>query len=369
MNTLDQKYKDMLRHILKNGRIKTDRTGTGTISVFDYTITHNMSDGFPLLTSKKMYWKGIVHELLWFLSGSTNIKYLVENDCHIWDGDAYKAYSAKITKMIESWDAGYDHVLKTQADGCRPFSKEKFVDMVKTDPEFAKIWGELGPIYGAQWRNWGGKNQAFKMKDVMGNDFPNQEPIKGVDQIQNLISELKENPDSRRLMVNAWNVGEIGNMTLPPCHYGFQCYTYEMGFDERLGEWLRSIGKSQYYGEDITSEKLDELNFPKRKLSLKATIRSNDIFLGNPYNLASYGLLLIMLGKEVNMIPDDLIISIGDAHIYLNHVEQCKIQLERETFPLPQVVISNRPIFDIGFDDIRLVDYKSAPVLKGELSN
>lgn len=379
MNRLDEKYKDMIRHIMKNGVVKKDRTGTGTISVFDYTIRHKMSEGFPLITSKKMYWKGIVHELLWFLRGDTNIKCLVENGCHIWDGDAYKSYKTKIIKMVESWDAKYHEVLKSEANSNRPFTQEEFIERIKTDDKFAAKWGDLGPIYGHQWRKWGGHKVKHRLQHASGGSFGGptsitygdivEYDVPGVDQIQNLIDDLKNNPDSRRLMVNAWNVGDIDSMTLPPCHYGFQCYTYEMSLEERVSEWCRSLNKSIHYGDDMTSEKLDEIGFPVRKLSLKWTQRSTDSGLGLPFNFASYGLLLMMVANEVNMIPDELIFSGGDCHIYLNHFDGMNKQMRQESYLLPKVVITKKPIFDITIEDISLSNYQSSPKIEMPLSN
>jgi thymidylate synthase len=365
MNSVDQQYKDLLRYILKNGVEKGDRTGTGTRSIFGYDLRFNMGEGFPLITSKKMAWKSIVTELLWFLKGDTNIKYLLDNNCHIWDGDAYKSYKMKINSMIEAWDANYHNILKTEAKTNRPLTQEEFIERIKTDSEFAKKWGDLGPIYGAQWRRWNTNEHTVIGHNGMFNEFGTIV----VDQIQNLIGELRTNPDSRRLMVMAWNVGDLSKMTLPPCHYGFQCYTYEMSEYERVHEWCKSLKKDVSFGDDMTHQRLDELGFPKRKLSLKATVRSNDIFLGNPFNIASYGLLIHLLSKEVNMIPNDLILSLGDAHIYLNHIDQCRKQLKQESYPLPSIEISNKSIFDIGHDDIKLVNYQSSPTIKGELSN
>jgi thymidylate synthase len=201
--SIDKQYQDLLQDIIENGVKKTDRTGTGTISVFGRQIRHKMSDGFPLLTTKKMYFKGIVTELIWFLRGDTNIKYLVDNNCHIWDGDAYKAF--------EKWkqDTDDDIRRKNPTIDFQPLeyeSKEEFINKIKTDDEFAKKWGDLGPIYGKQWRRWG-KNGKLRMKDDEGNSFYGE--IKQIDQIANLINGLKTNPDSRRLMVNAWNVGDL----------------------------------------------------------------------------------------------------------------------------------------------------------------
>ena len=357
MNSIDKSYKDLLRHILKNGIKKEDRTGTGTISIFDYSIRFNMKEGFPLLTSKKMYMKGVIHELIWFLSGDTNIKYLVENDVHIWDGDAYKNYLSKVSFSSNPYDRNILSSEQMEIEGKiidgfgsfkigDNFTKSQFIDKIKNDELFAKRWGDLGPVYGKQWRNWN-----------------------GIDQIKRLIDDLKSNPDSRRLMVNAWNVNEIDKMTLPPCHYGFQCYTHEMTIDDRVNEWCESMGKSIYYGDDMTHDKLDSIGFPKRKLSLKWTQRSCDAGLGIPFNLASYGLLLLLLSKEVNMIPHNLIFSGGDCHIYLNHIEKLKLQLSQKTFKLPKIELNNDSLFNLKYDDIKLIDYNSSPSINMILSN
>jgi thymidylate synthase len=275
MNTLDKKYQQLLSDIIEFGVEKKDRTGTGTISEFGHQIRHKMSEGFPLLTTKKMAWKQIVSELLWFLTGQTNIAFLHKHNNHIWDGDYAKSG--------------------------------------RTD-------GDLGPIYGKQWRKWDGKNER-------------------IDQIDDLIKELKTNPDSRRLMVSAWNVGELDQMVLPPCHYGFQVWTRE---------------------ED-----------GKRYISLMWNQRSVDTFLGLPFNIASYGLLLHIIANEVDMIPDELIGNLGDTHLYLNHIEQAKEQISRESFDLPILkttvkidgICCNTP------DDFILEGYQSHSAIKAPLSN
>ncbi len=360
-NNGDKQYFELLNFIITNGKYKNDRTGTGTISIFDYTMRFNMDEGFPLLTSKKMFTKGIIHELIWFLNGDTNIKYLVDNDVHIWDGDAYKAFCNERLEI-------HNRVVKENPT-CdfgtweETISKEEFINKIKTDNEFSKTWGELGPVYGRQWRNW--VNYTGPEVNEGCYEMTN-EPI---DQISNLINDLKNNPDSRRMMVSAWNVAEIDDMTLPPCHYGFQCYTEEMSYDERVKRWCDMNGKSIHFGQNMDEERLDRFNFPKRKLSLKVTIRSNDIFLGCPFNIASYSILLHLLSQEVNMIPCDLVLSIGDAHLYTNHIEQAKLQLTRETFKLPTIKIRKKSIFDIEADDIKIVDYKSSSTIKAELSN
>jgi len=306
MNNLDKEYQILLEYILGNGVEKKDRTGTGTKSIFGWQIRHNMSEGFPLLTTKKMAWKQIVTELLWFLRGDTNIKYLVDNNCHIWDGDAHKRF------ILAMSEGEYQEPIED--------ARKRFIDKIKTDDEFARKWGELGPVYGRQWRNW---NAIFDG---------------GVDQISNLINDLKTNPDSRRLMVNAWNVGEIDQMVLPPCHYGFQVYTRELSDDEQrarchpttpkawddLKEFARLTGNS-------VEEAAKASGIPTRVISLMWNQRSVDTFLGLPFNIASYGLLLEIIAKEVNMVPDELIGNLGDVHLYNNHIEQAKEQIGRLT--------------------------------------
>ena len=368
MNNVDKQYFDMLRHILKHGCEKTDRTGTGTISVFDYTMNFKMKEGFPLLTSKKMAWKSMVIELLWFLRGDTNIKWLVDNGCNIWVGDAYKNYLK--SPLATTKDVSYNILYKNIHNGwcvrtglgiiapdpTRHLTREEFITKIKSDDkEFIYYFGNLGPVYGKQWRNW----EVPRVCDI---DGWYDEPI---DQISNLINELKTNPDSRRLMVNAWNVAELSGMVLPPCHYGFQCYTRELSNSERISWIMKNNDVRSYYSK----EDLDELNVPKRYLSLKWTQRSCDVFLGVPFNISSYGLLLHLLAKEVNMIPENLIFSGGDCHIYSNHIEQCKKQLRQKTFKLPNITLSDKSIFDVQYEDITLNNYEYSPSIKGELSN
>jgi thymidylate synthase len=256
MNKLDKQYQDLLQDILDNGVTKTDRTGTGTISVFGRQIRHNMKDGFPLLTTKKMAFKTMVTELLWFLRGDTNIKYLVDNNCHIWDGDAYKNYCKHfMDEYLEK-----NELSEFYRNSLRPLTQEQFINKIKTDDEFAKTWGELGPIYGKQWRKW-------KQKDIL--EWGYKEGEVEIDQIRRLIADLKTNPDSRRLMVNAWNVGELDQMTLPPCHYGFQVYTRELSEDER-----NEIRDMQYLKNNLhqalkgSDTKIDWENIPSRAISL-----------------------------------------------------------------------------------------------------
>jgi thymidylate synthase len=345
MNKLDKQYQDLLQTILDYGVEKKDRTGTGTKSIFGYTIRHNMQDGFPVLTTKKMAWKTMVTELLWFLRGDTNIKFLVDNGCHIWDGDAFKNF-----------------MNTSEGDPDLIWNQEQFINMIKTDDEFAKKWGELGPVYGKQWRRW-------------GIEWEDTESIEYIDQIANLINDLKTNPDSRRLMVNAWNVGELDQMVLPPCHYGFQVYTRELSESERYQHLRTGKYSGKWDGTGNAMEYYDSIGVPTRAISLMWNQRSVDTFLGLPFNIASYGLLLTILAKEVNMVPDQLIGNLGDTHLYLNHIEQAKEQIGREPFELPTLnqfptYSGTRPsIESYVVGDFTLKDYKSHETIKAQLSN
>jgi thymidylate synthase len=318
MNNLDARYQALLEDILQWGVEKKDRTGTGTISVFGRQIRHKMSEGFPLLTTKKMHWNSIVTELLWFLRGETNIKFLLDYDCNIWNGDAYKRYVNSLFYNFSGDVKGYvvhEHL-----------SKEEFINKIKTDDEFAKKWGELGPIYGKQWRNW--INHDLEIPNGNGLRYMEKQTI---DQIANLINDLKTNPDSRRLMVNAWNVGELDQMVLPPCHYGFQVYTRELSLEERA-KWLQDNKGYDLLVGNLEHDHIREVvenESPTRAISLMWNQRSVDTFLGLPFNIASYGLLLHIIANEVNMVPDELIGNLGDTHLYSNHIEQAKEQIGR----------------------------------------
>jgi thymidylate synthase len=387
INNIDRQYQALLQDILDNGVEKKDRTGTGTISVFGRQIRHNMKDGFPLLTTKKMPFKTIVTELLWFLRGDTNIKYLVDNGCNIWNGDAYKNYVSKVEKYTSTLNvpddiSEFQEVMDLVGDQMMSsvLTQEEFINKIKTDGEFAKKWGELGPIYGKQWRSWGERKH-----DSISNEY-----FIGIDQIQNLINDLKTNPDSRRLMVNAWNVGELDQMVLPPCHYGFQVYTRELSFDEfwdRLTPKQRGTMEKPYEGEtyngidsriefkNIASE---VHNLPTRAISLMYNARSQDVPLGTPFNISSYALLLVIIGKMVNMVPDELITNMGDCHIYLNQIDGVREQITREPFELPKLVMSNQINFSESVDeflnsclitDFIVENYQSHPTIKMPLSN
>ena len=375
MNALDIRYKELLMDIMANGVEKSDRTGTGTVSVFGRQIRHKMSDGFPLLTTKKMAVKSMMTELKWFLKGDTNIKYLVDNGCNIWNGDAYKNYE-KNTNGFQLENPIDDSIIKIvrgemikieteDGDDYRILTQEEFINKIKTDDEFAKKWGELGPIYGKQWRSWKSIDTSWEYQE----DWLS----KNVDQIQNLINELKTNPDSRRLMVSAWNVGELDQMALPPCHYGFQVYTRILSDKERYDIWFNNnyeTGMERYFDPnnlpDFDNDYYEQT--PTRAISLMWNQRSVDTFLGLPFNIASYGTLLILLAKEVNMVPDELIGNLGDVHLYSNHIEQAKIQCGRQSYYLPKFEVINSDIKNGEFS-YELINYKFHPAIKAPLSN
>ena len=286
-----KQYLDLIRKVLNEGTKKEDRTGTGTISYFGYQMRFDLKDGFPLVTTKKVHLKSIIHELLWFVRGDTNIKYLVDNGVSIWNDWPYKKYSESSEFKGESMD--------------------EFIEKIKNDDEFAKKWGDLGPVYGKQWRNF-----------------------EGVDQLKNIIDEIKRNPDSRRLIVSSWNPKEVPNMALPPCHSLYQFYVID------------------------------------GKLSLQLYQRSGDIFLGIPFNIASYALLLMMVAKVTGLEPGTFVHTIGDAHIYSNHIEQVNLQLSREPFPLPKMIIhgNQKNIEDFKYEDFELVDYQCHARIKGAVA-
>jgi thymidylate synthase len=362
MNNLDKQYLTLLQDILDNGVKKETRNG-GTVSLFGRQIRHKMSEGFPLLTTKKMPFKIIATELLWFLRGDTNIKYLVDNGCNIWNGDCYKKYDKFCIDV--KWMEPIEKELNGEVYNMgRKYTKEAFINKIKTDEVFAKTWGDLGPIYGKQWRSWGRSNVTnYDLKDVKGADqykiikaIENGEDVtkygvkieyqnNSIDQILILINDLKTNPDSRRLMVNAWNVGELDQMVLPPCHYGFQVYTRELTTKERLKIWISRCTDDDYkqqleeafndwdnpnWAHGVFETDMDDAEIPTRTISLMWNQRSVDTFLGLPFNIASYGLLLEIIAKSVNMVPDELIGNLGDVHLYLNHVDQAKEQIGRE---------------------------------------
>jgi len=364
VNRLDEQYQRLLQDILDYGVDKKDRTGTGTKSIFGYTIHHNMMNGFPLLTTKKVAFKTMATELMWFLMGSTNIKYLLDNGCNIWNGDAYKRYADSHTTFKD----GFAMVTPMA------HSRESFIEAIKTDDDFAEIWGELGPIYGKQWRSWENYNGLHLDESI--------------DQIQNLINDLKTNPDSRRLMVCAWNVGELNQMVLPPCHHSWQMYTRELSREERIENYNSKFENKIEVPfiklnlgdviENTIDMALSQVNIPTRAISLMWNQRSVDVFLGLPFNIASYGLLLEMIAREVNMVPEHLIGHLGDTHLYLNHIEQAVEQLSRTPKKLPTLKMSsghnfraalNGKVDEIDLNDFILLGYDPHPTIKAPLSN
>ncbi|MDY0209888.1 MAG: thymidylate synthase [Acholeplasma sp.] len=283
-----KQYLDLCRHIMDNGSWKTDRTNTGTKSVFGYQMRFDLDEGFPLLTTKKVFMKAIIHELLWFISGDTNIKYLVDNGVKIWNEWPYEAFKRHADYQNETMD--------------------EFIEKIKTDEQFARKHGNLGPVYGAQWRSFG-----------------------GVDQLKTVIDQIINNPDSRRIILSSWNPAELDKMALPPCHAFLQFYVND------------------------------------GMLSLQLYQRSGDVFLGIPFNIASYSLLLMMVAQVTNLKPKEFVHTIGDAHIYSNHFEQIETQLSREVRPLPKMSINSgvKDIFSFKYEDFKLEDYHPHPSIKG----
>lgn len=335
-----KQYLALMQDILDNGVVKKDRTGVGTLSVFGRQLRFDLKEGFPLVTTKKVHLKSIIHELLWFLNGDTNVKYLQENGVKIWN-------------------------------------------------EWANEEGNLGPVYGKQWREWRdckvvechdvGRTQQLMQRGYkyIGNMKEDGTTYlvyeKAHDQISKVIQQLREDPDSRRIIVSAWNVGDLDDMALNPCHNYFQFYTTEMSLLERL-EWYEVNEPEKFASaplikhEDIDDEErlhetLDRESIPRRKLSCFYMMRSNDYLLGAPFNVASYALLTHMIAQQLNMVPDELVYSGVDVHLYSNHLGQAKLQLTREPYPLPKLVIKRKPdsIFDYKYEDFELVGYQARP--------
>lgn len=339
-----KQYLALMQDILDNGVVKKDRTGVGTLSVFGRQLRFDLKEGFPLVTTKKVHLKSIIHELLWFLDGDTNVKYLQENGVKIWN-------------------------------------------------EWANEEGELGPVYGQQWREWMDTKMVYlwdeRSKDVLrkrgyhyigtiAEDNPEESIViysKSHDQISKVIQQLREDPDSRRIIVSAWNVSDLDDMALNPCHNYFQFYTTEMTVLERLN-WFEENEPEKFACtplhnvEKLLHTILDREGVPCRKLSCFYMMRSNDVFLGLPFNIASYALLTHMVAQQLNMVPDELVYSGVDVHLYSNHLEQAKLQLTREPYPLPKLVIKRKPdsIFDYKYEDFELVGYQSHDTIKAPIA-
>jgi thymidylate synthase len=341
MNNADKQYQSLLSNIIENGRQKGDRTGTGTISIPFATLDFNMNEGFPLLTTKKVFTKAIVHELLWFLKGDTDVKTLEQNGVTIWTSDAYREYTK--------------HCLKINIPA---LTKEEFSKSLR---EQSSIGWDLGPVYGAQWRRW----KSYQRHKESPEEFDDYLEF---DQIQQVMDKLINNPDDRRIMVSAWNVAEIDKMALPPCHYGFQLYTEELTRDERE-DYLANVMGFGYPSTNEIDLRLEEYNVPKRRISLIWDQRSCDTFLGIPFNIASYGILLHMFAQQANMVPDRLIGSLKNVHIYNNHKDQCLEQIAREPRLLPKIVLNKaKDIFSYTYEDIKFEGYVPHDKIAGAIS-
>jgi thymidylate synthase len=446
-----QQYLDLLKHIRENGTLKEDRTGTGTLSVFGYQMRFNLAAGFPLITTKKIHLKSIIHELIWFLKGETNIRYLKEHGVSIWDEwvdpdtavyedltlfERMNTKRAKdireyIDNMVEDFGLVFDNF---DPDNCVSIDKdciESLSDLLDIHdvPRSKMVAGELGPVYGKQWRSWKGKAVAMSRDEIMDafveydkaevvmldtvsvdrmenmkmrmdnyyqinsatvdgvdsvyidyttdqslanayRDFFRKEPVRHetIDQISNLIEMLKTNPDSRRLIVSAWNPAEVDKMALPPCHSFFQFYTEPLSNYERkkeLDKILDNRTEPRYWNQDTETfeEYMDSMGVPARKLSCQLYQRSGDAGLGIPFNIASYALLMMMVAQVVDMVPGEFIHTLGDAHIYTNHLEQIDLQLTREPLPLPTMKLNPnvKDIFAFTYEDFELVGYEAHP--------
>ncbi|MGO4344115.1 thymidylate synthase [Paenibacillus sp. MCAF9] len=317
MSKSEQTYLQLLKYVLEHGTKKEDRTGTGTISTFGYQMRFNLSEGFPMLTTKRVPFKLIASELIWFIQGDTNIRYLLQHNNNIWNEWAFKRWveSASYTGpdmtnfgLRSQTDAEFSKVYVEQMD--------LFKQHILTDDQFAAEFGELGNVYGKQWREW---------KTTQGD---------AIDQLKDVIATIKKNPDSRRLIVSAWNPEDVPSMALPPCHTMFQFY--------------------------VTNG----------KLSCQLYQRSADIFLGIPFNIASYALLTHMIAHECGLEVGEFIHTLGDAHIYTNHLEQIELQLSRESRPLPQLKLNadKKSIFDFAVEDLSIADYNPHPTIKAPVA-
>ena len=347
---IEQQYIQLMKEILEVGHEKGDRTGTGTLSVFGRQLRHKMSEGFPLLTTKKVPLKTVATELVWFLQGRTDLRWLLARNCHIWTGDAYKRYATYANSLEEpDWEV---HVDDPNQNRTRIMTREEFENEVLMNDAFSEKWGDLGPIYGKQWREWerygyrGVQNGAVDCGMITAEEARKEAHI---DQLANLANDLDSNPDSRRLMVTAWNPADLPEMTLPPCHYGYQAYTRELSLEER-GAYYEKAYKG--LARKKTHEDFDRLGIPKRAISLMWNQRSVDVPLGLPFDIASYALLLEVLAKQTNMVPDELICSLGDCHIYKNQVDGAREQVTRDPYELPKIEFLDE--FHYLFDDLEI---------------
>ena len=369
MNKVDTEYFRIVNDILTNGRLKKNRTGVDTIGIFGAQAKYNVDlNAFPLLTTKKVHWPAIVHELLWFISGDTNIKYLVDNDVKIWNEWACKRYMEK-----------------TGAKGHISAILPIYVKNIKEDVEFAKEWGELGEgTYGGMWRAF----PYFDNSDPMCHNPKTSDPtapldvhyetssgyaceVGHVDQLQKVINKLKTNPDDRRMIVSAWHPYWVDHCALPPCHCLFHFHTEELTLEERIDILQKQVGPVNLPKSDVwIIQKLNEDNIPTRRLNCLLYQRSNDFFLGVPFNIASYSLLTAMIAHVTNMVPGTFTHSHGDAHVYVNHLDQIKLQMSREPKALPSLWLNPevKSLFDFKYDDIKLLNYDPHPTIKAEVA-
>ena len=398
-NNLDNQLKQLYEKILSQPRLKTNRTDFAGKSIFGYQMRFDMADGFPLTTLRKIHVKSLIHELLWFLSsyddkykkfGNTNIKYLLDNDITFWTDWCYNNYKkVKLDKFLVESPKNPDKKFKC-------LTMKDFEKRIKEDDNYALKWGDLGPIYGKQWIDWGGlyelteKTNKYKethadtvLVDNLGIE---KVYIKGINQIDNVINQLIDEPDSRRMIINAWNVSDLDDMMLPPCHLMFQFYTDVLSMQDRIDNCEKNMSDEdvkEYMSknniEDWDEIKrnpvkqikiLDHFNIPERKLSMQLYIRSQDVYLGQPFNIASYSLLLHMIGKVVNMIPFEFILTMGDAHLYENSFKAVEELLKREPRDLPILKINNdiEDIYKFRIEDFEILNYEPHNNIKVEVA-
>ena len=393
MNKVDTEYFRIVNDILTNGRLKKNRTGVDTIGIFGAQAKYNVDlNAFPLLTTKKVHWPAIVHELLWFISGDTNIKYLVDNNVRIWNEWAYKKYQETcISKIPDNELESLSVPSGMSLSDVDHLPMDMFIERIKNDVEFATKWGELGEgTYGGMWRAF----PYFDNSDPMCHNQKTSDPtapldvhyetssgyaceVGHVDQLQKVINKLKTNPDDRRMIVSAWHPYWVDHCALPPCHCLFHFHTEELTLEERTKllteeQCKNDLDLTNSYGIRPSSdlELVKKYNIPTRRLNCLLYQRSNDFFLGVPFNIASYSLLTAMVAHVSNMVPGTFTHSHGDAHIYVNHLDQIKLQMSREPKALPSLWLNPevKSLFDFKYDDIKLLNYDPHPTIKAEVA-
>lgn len=385
MNKVDTEYFRIVNDILTNGRLKKNRTGVDTIGIFGAQAKYNVDlNAFPLLTTKKVHWPAIVHELLWFISGDTNIKYLVDNNVRIWNEWAYKKYSDWWENRAKFYTSPENMEREIPAAQENKLTQEEFVEKIKFDESFANRWGELGEgTYGGMWRDFPfftivdktdpSTMPKFKSLGTKGM-YCGDEPLTflgRIDQITKVLEKLKNNPDDRRMIVSAWHPHWVDHCALPPCHCLFHFHTEELTLEERIDILQKQVGPVNLPKFEMwIIQKLNEENIPHRRLNCLLYQRSNDFFLGVPFNIASYSLLTAMIAHVSNMVPGTFTHSHGDAHIYVNHLDQIKLQMSREPKSLPSLWLNPdvKSLFDFKFDDIKLLNYDPHPTIKAEVA-